>query len=314
MPARPEYERNLVIVHTPALQSRSDFETIRAKLAERAPDIEVFIANNQARNSVTRKQAARRPSLIFSPVELKEFRPSRGKVYAGRALTKMEEYGRLAGAGLPVPETVMLQPDTRLDPEHWGPFTVLKPNFGRQGLGVRLVRTRDVVWRDPFSWPRDDPRFGCQMLAQKFIDTGPPITSHRVHMVFGRVIYSTSSVNDAPPIEHDPAGVDRLDVPVAANHGPRHLVLNYREDTFATARQAAAALPDMASIGMDLIQEKATGKLYILELNSRGMTWHISSNYGREVQRKHGVDFVNQFGALDAIADALIEVTRREAE
>ena len=307
-------QRNLVLVHTPTLQARSDFETIKTKLAERAPDIEVFVADNRARNSVTRKQAARRPSLIFSPVALRDFRPLRGKVYAGRALTKMEEYRRLAEAGQLVPETVMLRPDTRLDPQSWGPFTVLKPNVGRQGAGVRLVRTRDVVWRDPFSWPRNDPRFGCQMLAQKFVDTGAPMTSHRVHTVFGHIVYSVSSVNDEPAVEYDPAGSERLDMPVAANHGERHLEMNFREDIFTTAREAAAALSDLASLGLDLIQEKSTGKLYILEMNSRGMTWHISSNYGMDIQRKRGVDFAAQFSALDVIADALIDVTRREAE
>jgi hypothetical protein len=217
MPARPQFERNLVLVHSATLQARSDFETIKAKLAERAPDIEVFIANNRARNSVTRKQAARRPSLIFSPVALVDFKPLRGKVYAGRVLTKMEEYQRLAGAGLPVPETVMLRPDTRLDPQSWGPFTVLKPNVGRQGLGVRLVRTRDVIWRDPFTWQRNDPRFGCQMLAQRFIDTGPQPNSFRTFAVLGRVVHSTrNSVSGAEVFDRDRAATAPFDVLPAA--------------------------------------------------------------------------------------------------
>ena len=314
MTVPPEYERNLVIVHTPAFQARSDFETIKAKLAERAPDIEVFIADNGSRNSVTRKQAARRPSLIFSPIELREFQPLRGKVYAGQDLTKMEEYRRLSEAGLPIPETVMLQPDTRLDPETWGPFTVLKPNVGRQGGGIRLVRTRDVIWRDPFSWPRNDPRHGRQLLAQRFIDCGPSIEGHRVHTVFGRIVYSVTGVSDAPPVERDPAGAEPLDVPVASNSGERHLVMNYREDIFAAARQVAAALPDMASLGMDLICEAATGQIFVLEVNPKGSTWHISSTAGLARQRTSNQDWSAQFGALDIIADALIEVTRREAE
>ena len=232
MPVPPKYERNLVIVHTPTLQARSDFETIKAKLAERAPDIEVFIVDNGSRNSVARKQAARRPSLVFSPVALHEFRPLRGKVYAGRDLTKIEEYRRLAAAGLPVPETVMLQPDTHLDPQTWGPFTVLKPNVGRQGVGIRLVRTRDVVWRDPFSWPRNDPRFGCQLLAQKFIDTGPSPISYRVMTVFGRVVYSLRmSLEGVEPFDRDPAGTAPLDEPVASNKGQRQIDLNFCEDT-----------------------------------------------------------------------------------
>ena len=56
----PGCERNLVLVQTPNLQARSDFETVKAKLADWAPDIEVFIVNNDARQSVTRRQAAGR--------------------------------------------------------------------------------------------------------------------------------------------------------------------------------------------------------------------------------------------------------------
>lgn len=313
MSAPPKYERNLVLVHTPTLQARSDFESIKAKLAERAPDIEVFIADNRARNSVTRKQAARRPSLIFSPVALRDFRPLRGKIYAGRAMTKMEEYRRLADAGLPVPQTLMLQPDTHLDPSTWGPFTVLKPNVGRQGNGVRLVRTRDVVWRDPFSWPRGDPRFGRQMLAQKFVDTGPSLAYHRVHTVFGRITYSVTVASDAARAKRDPFGSDPLDEPVAANSGQRRLELNDREDLLAVARQIAAGLPDMPTLGIDLIEEDATGQIFVLEVNPSGLTWHFSSDYGIQRQRAYNHDWAAQFGALDIIADALIEVTRREA-
>jgi hypothetical protein len=46
---------------------------------------------------------------------------------------------------------------------------VLKPNPGYRRDGVSLVRTRDVRWREPFSWPAR----GVQMLAQQFVDTGP---------------------------------------------------------------------------------------------------------------------------------------------
>lgn len=308
-------ERNLVIVHSPTLQALSDFLTVKAKLAERAPDIEVFIADNRGRCTVTRRQAARRPSLVFSPIELVVFRPLRGKVYAGRTLTKMEEYERLAGAGLPVPRAVMVEPETRLDPVAWGPFTVLKPNRGRQGRGVRVVRTRDVAWRDPASWPSDDPRFGQPMLAQQFIDTGAFPVSYRVMTVFGRVVYaSCNSLPEARPFDRDPAGVEPVDEPVAANVDEGRTDLTFREDILATARAVAAGLPDMAVLGIDLVCEAATGRIFVLEVNPTGKTWHISSSYGVAHQRKSGVDYQSQFGALDVVADALIEVTRREAE
>ena len=59
---------------------------IKAHVEHMAPDIEVSIASNITRSSYTRKKAASRPSLVFSPVRLLNFRPDRGKVYAGQPM------------------------------------------------------------------------------------------------------------------------------------------------------------------------------------------------------------------------------------
>ena len=308
-------DRNLVLVHTPRLQTRSDFEAIGRKLADRAPDIAVFIVENDHRHSVTRKQASRRPTLIFSPVALRAFKPLRGKIYAGCASPKFEEVTRLRDAGVRVPETVVLQPHTGLDPATWGPFTILKPNVGRQGAGVRLQRTTDVRWVDPFSWPRNDPRFGRQMLAQRFVDTGPFAISYRVLTVLGQVVYCIASRSSkARPFDLDPNGEGPLDAPVASNSGERTISFCHEDDIIAAGRETARAISDLPVLGVDVIREAATGQLFVLEVNPSGLTWSMSSDYGLALQRKHGIDLYSQFGALDVIADALIEATRREAE
>ena len=48
-------ERNLILVHTEGFQSLSDFQCIRDFIGEGSPDIEVFIADNDSRCSVTRR-------------------------------------------------------------------------------------------------------------------------------------------------------------------------------------------------------------------------------------------------------------------
>ena len=73
----------LVVIHTPGLQDVQDFQDIARHVRELVADIEVFVASNDIPSSVTRRRAGRRPSLIFSPCQLFEFRPMRGKVYAG---------------------------------------------------------------------------------------------------------------------------------------------------------------------------------------------------------------------------------------
>ena len=93
-------ERHLVLVHTPGFQDVQDFDNIARKVQELAPDIEVFIASNDIPSSVTRRRAGRLPTLVFSPGKLLEFRPERGKIYAGSPIPKLEQIARFRASGL----------------------------------------------------------------------------------------------------------------------------------------------------------------------------------------------------------------------
>src|SRR5215213_3387505 len=108
--------RNLVLVHSNRWQARADFEIIKNHVEALAPDIAVFIASNDIPSSITRKRAASRPTLIFSPIRLLSFKPARGKLYAGTPMSKIDEMRRLAAAGLPIPPFDVIHPDTRLSP------------------------------------------------------------------------------------------------------------------------------------------------------------------------------------------------------
>jgi hypothetical protein len=309
------YERNLVLVHTPKLQGREDFEAIRATLAERAPDIEVFIVLNNIPNSTTTRQAALRPTLIFSPVPLRSFAPRRGKVLAGQSLGKWAEIERMAAGGISVPRSVLLQPGMTFDPAEWGPYMVVKPRRGKQGRGVRLHRTRDVRWRDPRSFPLDDPRHGVDLIAQQFIDTGPHTQHFRVMTVLGRTGYSSTSRWSAPrDFALDPDGSDPVDHIIASNTGERTFALAYDKDVLAFGERIAGVFPDVPVLGIDIVREARSGRLYALEVNAGGATWHFSSDYGLDVQRRRNANFAGQFDALNVIADAMIETTRRLAE
>jgi hypothetical protein len=306
-------ERNLVMVRTEQLQSREEFEAIASLVEERAPDIEVFIVNNSARNSVLRRWAERLPLLVFSPVPLRKFAPRRGKLYAGVNYRKMNEVERLTAAGIRVPECTILGPDTRLDPATWGPFTVLKPSRGMGGNGVRLTRTRDVRWVDPQTLPADDP-LRIPQIAQRFVDTGPHTVCHKVTVFFGRPIWSTTSRQVAArTLVLDPDGAEPFEYPIAANHGERTVTLNYDPEILAFGASTAAAFPDVPVLGVDVIRDAETGLLYALEVNAGGLTWHTSSNLGIVLQRDRKIDLVTQFGAREIVADALIERTRAEA-
>jgi hypothetical protein len=173
------------------------------------------------------------------------------------------------------------------------------------------VRTKDVRWVDTTKLPGSDPRFDRQLIAQEFIDTGPYVESHRVMVVLGRPVYSVSSrlLGRRSPVDMAKA----VDVPIASNAGERMLVLNFDREIIDLAARAQKAFPELALLGVDVIRQESSGKLYILEVNSGLGTWHISSDYFAPYREKFGLDLHGQFGALDIIADALIDVTRQEA-
>src|SRR5262249_37685978 len=104
-----------------------------------------------------------------------------------------------------------------------------------------------------------------------------------------------------------------LDVAVAANGGERHMVLFDDADILALAEQVHAKLTHTPVMGIDIIREHRTGRLFVLEINSGGWTWHPASGHGREPQKTFGLDYYAQFNALDVMADALADVTRRKA-
>jgi len=309
------FKYNLIICQVPRLEGITDFMTIRNMMVGRAPDIEVHIVPAAGTVPPTFWQtAAARPTLIFSPSIFGRFDGAiRGTRLVSTSVSKLKEIELLTSAGVPVPETRLITPEARLDEKEWGPFTVIKPNVGRRGLGIRLMRTRDVRWTDTSVLPKKDPRQGQELLAQRYVDTGPFVTCYRVFTVLGRPIYCMRSRSLEKAVEPDTEGVDAVDLPVAANGMRRKLELVNDSEIVELARSVHAKLPLRPVMGIDIIRERDTGRLFVLEFNSGGSVWHLSSHHGLEHQHEFGLDYYGQFNALDTITDALIEATRNLA-
>jgi hypothetical protein len=300
------YEKNLIIVHTPGAQDIEDFVEVRKKIAERAPEIEVFLVTNDAPQSSTRKKAARRPTLVFSPHLLKSFAPARGKVYAGHPFSKLRQVRMLEEAGIPVPHAVFLTEDMKLDRSKWGEHVILKPNVGSRGRGV-LLTAFDTIFDSAreLGWPK------TPYLAQTFVDTGPYPFEYRALTVFGEPVYCNMVRSEEQ--RPDLAGDLPMDGRIASNSGPRRSTPCFDEDVLDLARRTFRAFPEIPVQGMDIIRDVHTGQLYVLEVNPGGATWHLSSSLGKRLQERNGYSYYEQFDALSVVADQLIAVTRREA-
>ena len=76
------------------------------------------------------------------------------------------------------------------------------------------------------------------------------------------------------------------------------------------------ALPEIPLQGLDIIKEKATGRLFTLESNPGGNIWHFSSRHGEAVRVETGNSrevLLGQFDALRRSAEILERAVARHA-
>jgi hypothetical protein len=303
---------NLLIVQTQPEQDPSDWIAIKQRIERNAPDIEVRIAENRHRNPVTARWQVRRPSLVFSPVRLMDFVPRGGAVYCGHILGKDEQLRRLSSIGVLTPRTATLSSVSSFDPTEWGEYVVVKPNNLNSGAGVKLVRTIDLSAR----YDELTAAFNDQYLVEPYIDhseDGYP-TEYRVLSMFGRALYCACNRwgNKRPPLAEiaaDPLGV------IASNNktmGGRIRSVCNDAEIISLGQRAHEAFPECPVIGVDIIRESQSGRLYMLEVNPHGAVWHLSSSLGKK-NPEHFRELYAQFNALDLAADLLIQKTRTEA-
>ncbi len=311
-----------MIVQRPGWQAASDWYRIARRVRRIDPAIAVFIANTETTDETVAARAAEQPSLVFSPSPLGNFTPRRGKVYQGRVIPKLVQLQRLAAAGVPVPQTAVLGPGLTLRPQDWGEFVILKPldvRSSSHGSGIQLMRTERVAYRPPADYPRGHPGRVSPMLVQRFIDSGAHIAAYRVLTLFGRPLYCQLSRAAAQRAPLDATDAE-IEATTIAIQGLTTRIRTFADDADVVALAAAAdrAIPEIPLKGCDIIRDRHTGALCVLELNPGGNTWHFSSEFLAAVRAHEGEEArrlrLSQFDAFGTAARVLAERTRAEAE
>jgi hypothetical protein len=313
-------ERHLVLVHTHRFQDVHDFEEIALKVRELAPDIEVFIANNEIPSSVTRRRAGRMPTLVVSPGQLIDFHPLRGKVYAGTAIPKLEQLARFEAAGIAVPPSAEITPGVNLSEAAFGSHVVVKPGYSTasQGHHMTLMRREAVKFQPRESYPEDHPgRYG-PMFAQRFIDTGEYVNHHRVLTLFGAPLlaFKTSATVARIALAAPDDVLATVMVKARRRDAPIKRELTRDPDILELARRTYSALPEAPLQGVDIVREASTGRLFVLEANPGGNTW-IFSKGEMSTRLKNALNverLSDPFDAFTAAAKVLVERTRSEAQ
>jgi hypothetical protein len=311
--------RTLILVNHPGWQKRQDFEEIQAKIDALAAEIDVQIVDATKSADQLDDAIWQRPCLIVSFGLLQPFRPKRGLIYCCRPIPKFEQLVKLHGANIPVPFSAQLAFGKQLDKRTWGPLVVLKPTtpgFMSQGA-VYLMRTERVADLAEVVFPFGHPSRRLPVLVQQFVDTGEWPSYYRVLTLFGEPLYCFRSYTPKPRPPLDASDEVLLKAQIATNIESSSRKQHHAAsdaDVLDLARRAHAAMPAIPLQGVDIIREAATGRLFVLEINPGGNTWHFSS---RHIEQRPSAgsreERIAQFGAWDIAARVLIKKTQEEA-
>lgn len=307
-----KFEYNLVLMHMPDFQHIGDFLTVRNMMIGVAPEIRTLIASRIDGTAQLPSNALETinslPTLIFSPAPIDLPARFRGTRLISQDTTKMKEYELLARENLPYPKSKHISTLTDLDNLDLGERFVIKPNKGGQGKDVILVTAaacRDIV----------KSRFGesdLDLIAQKLINTGPKPTSYRVFSVLGEVIYCVKYESRTVDVEQSIAETNFA--PIAANSTQdRFMELVNDQEIIELGKRIHRQFPMMPVLGQDIVRDIDTQTLYVMELNSSGWTWHLSSNFGMHFRKQFKLDYYGQFNALETITRALARFTIAQA-
>ena len=90
--------------------------------------------------------------------------------------------------------------------------------------------------------------------------------------------------------------------------------LCFEADVLALAKRVSQAFPDNPVLGVDIVRDRKSGQLFVIEANASGSVWHLSSNFGQAfLSQELREQSYKQFDAIKTAAERLIEKTRSDA-
>lgn len=326
-------KRNLIIIHR-GPEYVQDFDEIAAKVNGLDPDITVYLVPDSHGEELP-AAVWQQPTLTVALAPKFRLPLRRGLLLRNRAIQKLDQQTIFRKNGIPTPPAMPFHFGMILDPILFGDFVILKPSDLRitsTGESVQLFRRSRVELLTLQDFPRNHliHRDRGGYLVQKFVDTGEKISAYRVTTFFGVPILALHMRSNVPrpSLQSDDSILENM--PVASNAiKDKQRFIQADPDMIELARKVHGCLPDIPLLGVDILREAATGKLFVLECNAAGNTWHFSSKGGVKLRGWFGghprvpLDraalkgrkmYIEQYGAFDRVAEVLRDKTVALAE
>jgi hypothetical protein len=319
-------QKNLVLVSDPRRMDRNDFMEIAKRIVGQQRNINVIIVSTEETGDTVPQKLWGNPTLTVSFGPLGKFASPRGLVLRNAPIPKFQQYAQFCLAGIDTPRTTVHIPGRRYEVAEWGEFCIVKPtDLARTSAGgtVQWLRTRRMAAFDPKGYPEDHVFRKSGLLVQSFVDTGRFPVNWRVLTLFGRPLYcfrSTCPI-ERPALDAPDEAIEKA--VIEPKHPSVKETFDYAEmrdfaadpEIMAFARRIHRAFPRLPLLGCDILREEGTGKLYAIEINGGGNTWHFSSpTFARQRKLLGGKEvFTRQLDAFGVAAQVLVDRTEQLA-
>ena len=257
------------------------------------------------------------PTLVIYLVNPPDFEFTKVKKLAVQEMGKIEEYEYFKAHGISCLPIERFHRGMQLDTAIYGDWVVLKPeNMTSTGKDINILPTKMIPLLTKEDFPEDHLMHQDSYLVQKLVRTGASPLSYRVSVFLDKVLYSRRSLSNHHYLDPTSSLSDLLSTTAASNcHGNRTVEPCEDKEVNEFALNIAKEYPNNPLFGIDIIRDEITGKLYVLETNLGGNTWHFSSEIGRlagstSIDRKK---MLLQFNAWDVAAEALVRKTHELA-
>lgn len=308
-------KKSLVIVFRK--ESSEDFRQIARRISKAEPEIGVIGCPEVIDPRLITKEVLALPILVVYLVNPpKQDVSHTAKKLAVKYLDKLSEQAHFKENNLPYLPTIKFEWGMMLDERIYGDKVVIKPEkINSTGRDINKLPTKLISKLTLQDFPSNHLIHRDSYLVQKYISTGKYPLHYRALVFLGEIMYSIRSESMIETTEDDADVKALLENTVASNlQGQRKVFLYKDEEANELAIKVASTFPNNPLLGIDIIRDINTNKLFVLEVNLGGNTWAFSSNIAKNVRFVLGKnEMVRQYNAWDKAANALIRATNEMA-
>lgn len=298
---------NLNIVVSPDRCDINDFIEIVDKINEKANDINVMLSKLYPVDEEVQEEDSLEnydpnlPSLTVCLIDLPGFNPD-GKLIMSKTISKIKQFEIFKQNNINTPLTAMY--DRNMDFSIFDNYVILKP------LLPSLQSVKENIFVLPIDKVANEKvSYNTPYIIQQFIDSGECPSIYRAVVFLGEILYKYKISGTVKKIGNFiPEDFNNKNVSPEIDTR----VWDHNQEVYDFAKQISQAFPDIPLLGVDIIEESGTKKLYAIEVNAGGNVWHFATHSRSIKLHPHLAEKrLNQYGAFNIAADALINATRK---